>query len=119
MLTRDGNHDYLVSLKNLLEENGIPSVIQGTETARMIIPTFLLEPTLWVYFDEQFEDASRLIIDNEHVVTTGISIEDFYNNQPNKKEQNSIFVNELGNLAAYVILVILIMVVITAILAAQ
>lgn len=45
MLTRNENTGYLTDLKDLLEENGIPSVIHGAETARMIIPAFLLEPT--------------------------------------------------------------------------
>jgi hypothetical protein len=40
----------------------------------MIIPRFLLEPTLWVYLDDQFDDALKLIENPDHEATTGIDI---------------------------------------------
>ena len=75
MLIRDGDKQYLISLKERLEENGIPAVIQGEDTARMTIPAFLLEPTLWVYLDEQFEDAVQLINNPDYQVTSAIDVE--------------------------------------------
>lgn len=106
MLIRDSSVEYLESLQVQLEDNGIPSVIQGTETARMITSKVLFEPSLWVYLDDQFEDAAKLIANPEHRVTTGIDLEDFYASQPDQKEMNTAVNNALGNLAAYVVLFI-------------
>lgn len=78
MLTRDGNKARLESLKELLENKGIPAVIQGENTARMIIPFLVFEPTLWVYLDEQFEDATSLMKNPDHKVLTGIDVDEFY-----------------------------------------
>jgi len=113
MLTRDSSVDYLNSLKQRLEENGIPAVIQGKETARMIIPAFMLEPTLWVFLDGQYEDAAKLIMDPDHQVTTGIDVAAFYENQPDQQELNAAVNNTLGNMAAYVVLFIILVFVVT------
>ncbi len=87
MLTRDSDHQYLIELKNRLEENGIPSVIQGENTARMIIPFFLLQPTLWVCVDKQFEDAVQLMDNPNHVVNLKIDMEEFYKVQPTEAQK--------------------------------
>lgn len=104
---------YLLTLKEKLEENGIPAVIHGDNTARMIIPAFLLEPTLWVYLDEQFEDAVKLIDDPNHEVTTGIDVEDFYTREVTPDEQskalNQVLV-DFGLSAAFIALVMFILV---------
>lgn len=86
MLIRDEDRQYLQSLKERLEENGIPSFVQGEETARMIVPV-LLRPTLWVYIDDQFDDALELIHNPDHVVRIRIDVEEFYKLQPPEREQ--------------------------------
>jgi hypothetical protein len=96
MIIEDGNLIYLESLRERFEENGIPAVIQGTETARMITPTTLVDPTLWVYLNEQFEDALQLIKNPSHMVATSIDVEQFYSSQPSEEEQSS----RLNNLVA-------------------
>jgi len=103
MLTRNGNKEYLESLKQRLEENGIPAVIQGTETARMIFPTFIFEPTLWVYLNHQFEDAKNLINNPDYEATTGIDIEAFYANQPDQEALNTEVTNLVFSAAVYVL----------------
>ncbi|MES9990405.1 MAG: DUF2007 domain-containing protein [Candidatus Thiodiazotropha sp.] len=112
MLTRNADVHSLQTHKDLLEANGIPSVIQGAETARMIIPRFLLEPTLWVYIDDQLEDALKLMDDPDHVVTTGIDIADFYANQPNEDELRTQVTNTIGNIFVIVLLVAIVVFVI-------
>ncbi|MCU7850876.1 MAG: DUF2007 domain-containing protein [Candidatus Thiodiazotropha sp. (ex Monitilora ramsayi)] len=115
MLTRNSNIFYLESLKERLEANGIPTVIQGTETARMIIPRFLLEPTLWVYLDGQLEDALKLIDDPDHEVTTGIDIADFYTKQPSEDDLRAEVTHTIGNIFAIVLFVALVVFVLTKI----
>ena len=46
MLTKSTDIVHLQVLKNLLEANGIPAVIKGENTARMISPFLMTEPTL-------------------------------------------------------------------------
>lgn len=107
MLIRNGDRGYLASLKERLEDNGIPVVILGEETARMIIPKFLLEPTLWVYIDEQFKDALKLMDDPEHVVTTKIDIEKFYASSLSETAQKKALNEGLKHIAIYIGAVIL------------
>jgi hypothetical protein len=108
MLTRNGNKEYLNSLKEILEKNGIPAVIQGIETARMIIPTVIFEPSLWIYINGQLEDARNLIINPDHYVTTGIDIEEFYSSQLTEEEQSTQLNNVLASIAVYALLGILV-----------
>ncbi len=86
MLTRDSDRQYLIELKQRLEENGIPAVIQGENAARMIVP-ILLQPTLWVCVDEQFEDAVCLMDNPDHQVSSKIDMEEFYAMQPSAEQQ--------------------------------
>ena len=106
MLTRDSNEGYLKSLMEILAENGIPANIQGTETARMLTRRVVFEPSLWVYLNEQFEDAVNLINDPNYKVTTGIDIEDFYAQQPSEEEQNTAAFNFIVNASAYALVAI-------------
>jgi hypothetical protein len=87
MLLKDGEMEGLRMLKQRLEENGIPSFIQGADTARMIIPVFLIRPTLWIYIDEQYGDALELIQNPDHVVRNGVDVEAFYELQPPERDQ--------------------------------
>lgn len=109
MLTRDGDQSYLESLMELLESNGIPASIQGTETARMITPRVVAEPSLWIYLNEQFEDAVNLINAPNYKVTAGIDVEEFYSNQPSDKDLNTQLFNLIVRGSAYVLVGILAM----------
>ena len=102
MIARDGSNLHLLELKERLEDNGIPAVIHGENTARMFIPFFLFQPTLWIYRDEQYEDASQLIVNSEHTVKTKINVEAFYKEQPNEVEQRNELNAALIHLALFV-----------------
>jgi len=78
LLTKSSDTSYLHTLKGLLEENGIPTSISGENTARMITPFLMTQPGLWVYLDEQFEEASKLINNHEYIVVNKINVEEFY-----------------------------------------
>ena len=83
---------YLQSLKDLLEANGIPAIIQGENTARMVTPFILTEPSLWVYFDEQVNEAIKLIDNPEYEVSTKVDIAEFYNKK-NKSNPNNALIH--------------------------
>ena len=109
MLMSDSSVAHLESLKNRLEESGIPACIQRRESARMIIPATLVAPTLWVYLDEQFEDASKLIHDPAHIVMTGVDVAFFYESQPNDSEMSESLNATLIYMAFAVLAVIVVM----------
>lgn len=89
MLTRDSDTHYLYGLKDRLERHGIPAVVQGEETARMIIPRFGFQPTLWVYIDEQYEEAIKLIENPEYKVQAPVDIEVFREMEPDETVKRS------------------------------
>ncbi len=65
-------------LKDLLETNGIPATINGENTARMITPFIMTEPSLWIYLDEQIDDALRLLENPDYEVMNKVDMDDFY-----------------------------------------
>jgi hypothetical protein len=102
MLTRNVDQKYLASIKKRLEINGIPAVIQGKETARMSYHKFLHEPTLWIYIDDQFEDAVKLMDNPDHSVTTGIDIGEFYELANSETVQKNALNAGLKQIAIYI-----------------
>ncbi len=107
MLTRDDDKEYLASLKAKLEESGIPAVVHGEDTARMVFHKYLLEPTLWIYIDEQFEDAVKLMENPNHVVTTGIDMDEFCKITNSKTHQQQAFNEAVKQIAITIGIVML------------
>jgi len=77
LITKSADTSYLHIMRSLLEENGIPAVIHGVDTARMITP-FITQASLWVYLDEQADEAANLVNNNEYIVINKIDIGEFY-----------------------------------------
>ena len=64
--------------KELLEANGIPALINGENTARAITPFLMTEPSLWVYLDEQLDEAVKLMDDPDYEVVNKVDMAEFY-----------------------------------------
>ena len=77
-LTKSTDIVHLHLLKDLLEANGIPAVVKGENTARMVSPFLMTEPSLWVYLDEQVAEAEKLILDPSYEVENRIDVDEFY-----------------------------------------
>ena len=77
-LTKSTDIIHLQLLKDLLEANGIPAVIKGENTARMISPFLMTEPSLWVYLDDQEDEAQKLILDPDYEVQSKVDVDEFY-----------------------------------------
>ena len=77
-LTKSNDLTHLHGLRILLEANGIPAVVSGENTARMVSPFLMTEPSLWIYIDEQAAEAEKLILDPDYEVQGGIDVEEFY-----------------------------------------
>ncbi|MEJ1297225.1 MAG: hypothetical protein RPU64_16995 [Candidatus Sedimenticola sp. (ex Thyasira tokunagai)] len=102
MLTRDSDTHYLNDLRWRLERNGIPAVVQGEDTARMIIPRFGFQPTLWVYFDEQYHEAVQLIENPEYIVKAPIDMDEFKKMQPRGHQKRNELNAALIHLLLYI-----------------
>jgi hypothetical protein len=115
LLAKNGDVQYLQSLRQRLEENGIPATIQGENTARMLVPSVAFEPTLWVYIDEQYAEARELLGDPEHVVSNRVDVSSFYANLPSESEQRELLsgaFHHMGMVAGVLVLVILFLLII-------
>ena len=77
-LTKSTDIIHLQVLKDLLEANGIPAVIKGENTARMVSPFLMTEPSLWVFLDEQWAEAEKLILDPDYEVRNRVDVDEFY-----------------------------------------
>jgi len=78
LITKNTDTGYLHTLKGLLEANGIPATINGENTARMITPFLMTQPGLWIYLDEQLNEALNLVNNNEYTVINKVDVEEFY-----------------------------------------
>ena len=97
LLTKSPDLVHLHVLKELLETNGIPAVVKGENTARMISPFLMTEPSLWVYLDEQQIEAERLILDPDYEVENKIDVNEFYRVTREVSENPKQLYNELLN----------------------
>jgi len=100
-------------LKDLLETNGIPALINGENTARIITPFLMTEPSLWVYLDEQRDEALRLIEDPDYEVVNKVDMIEFYkvaDTVTDKPESLNTALVYLGATMAVVLLVLFVLV---------
>lgn len=66
-------------IKNLLESKGIPANITGQEAYHLQLAALVSRPlAVWVYMDEQLNDAKTCLDNPEHVVRNAVNIENFY-----------------------------------------
>ena len=78
LVTKSTDTSYLHTLKGLLEANGIPATINGENIALMITPFLMTQPSLWIYLDEQLDEAINLVNNNNYTVINKVDVEQFY-----------------------------------------
>jgi hypothetical protein len=110
MLISNSDITYLQELRVRLESNGIPAVIQGEDTARMILPRFGFQPTLWVFVDEQYNEAMALIENPDYEVEVPIDTETFNALEPDeyqkRRQLNAALIHLMLYLGVIMLLVI-------------
>ena len=109
LVTKSTDVNHLHILKDLLEANGIPAVIKGANTARMITPFLMTEPSLWVYLDEQHSDAEKLVLDPDYEVGNSIDVDEFYLATREVAEETGPLNDALLNLGAGVAAVLFVL----------
>ena len=53
-------------------------MIKGDNIARMITPFLTTAPSLWVYLDDQLDEAEALILDPDYQVVNGVDMGEFH-----------------------------------------
>lgn len=113
LVTNSTDVSYLHILKEVLETNGIPAIVNGENTARMITPFALTGPSLWVYLDYQHDEAIMLINDPEYQVIDKVDVNEFYtltkNTSDTRYSLNDAFIH-LGITMTFVVLGMLVLI---------
>ena len=111
LILEDNDIFYLQALKNLLESNGIPVAINGAHSVRVVTPFLINQQSLWVYVDNQLEEAIKLIDNPEYEVKNKVNITEF-NHQKKKLNPNEALVHFVLTLCGviaglYIIIIVL------------
>ena len=78
-------------IKHLLEDKGIPANITGQASYHLHLAAMVSRPlAIWVYVDEQIDDAKALVNNPEHVVYNAINIEYFYTQMEQLANQDTM-----------------------------
>lgn len=107
---RGSDTEDLYVLRNLLESNGIPVFISGEDTGRLL-PFLLSKPDLWIYLDEQYDEAVRLIENPEYEVKNKVDVETFYRLTHDPLNRSSSGNSAFISLAAYLGVIIVVLLV--------
>jgi hypothetical protein len=102
-------HGELIALRDLLEANGIPAVIQADDTGRMITPLLTRGQTLWVYIDSQADEARALLENPGHVVANPVDVDNFYETTRDIRDDLSVMNRVMIHLGLLVVLILLFM----------
>jgi len=89
LVTRGMQLNDLIALRDMLEANGIPAVIQDDNTARMITPVTTMGQGLWIYIDSQENEARALLENPDHEVANPVDIKAFYEASRNITDDRS------------------------------
>ena len=64
--------------KAILELAGIPVMISGENFSGLRLPFFPNNLGVFIYLDEQYNDAQKVIADPNYMAESAIDVEDFY-----------------------------------------
>mgnify|MGYP000163892191 FL=1 len=102
-------HGELIALRDLLEANGIPAMIQSDDTGRMLTPFLTRGQSLWIYIDNQEDEARALLEDPEHVVANPVDVEAFYELTRDIRDDPSVMNRVMIHLGITVGLILILM----------
>ena len=78
LLCRANSLEKANELKASLEMAGIPAMISGENFSALRIPLFPNNHGVFIYLDEQYNDAQKVIADPNYMAESAIDVEDFY-----------------------------------------
>ena len=84
-------------MKHLLDENGIPAFVSNEDTNRMI-PIGIAKASLWVYIDEQYDEAMLLLKDPDYEVINKVDMETFHELENSMEDSKTSLVGALRDL---------------------
>ena len=97
LLSSSSDSQYLTSMKHLLDENGIPAFVSNEDTNRMI-PIGIAKASLWVYIDEQYDEAMCLLKDPDYVVINKVDMDSFHELENTMQEEKTSLVGALRDI---------------------
>lgn len=113
LITKSTDTSHLYVLKELLEANGIPAIVKGENTARVITPFIMTEPGLWIYIDDQYDEARILVHNPDYEVIHKVDMDEFKelarNVTENPSNLNAVLIN-LGFTMGLVLLGMLVLI---------
>lgn len=107
IITRSTDTGHLNILKALLEDNGIPAFLSGENTARILTPYLMTEPGLWVYFDDQLNEAIKLVNNPDYQVINKLDVRKFYLDSKNLTDKPSAMNDTLIRLGLYLVTIMM------------
>ena len=108
LLTSSSDSQYLASMKHLLDENGIPAFVSNEDTNRMI-PIGIAKASLWVYIDDQFDEAKQLLKDPDYEVINKVDMDTFHELESSMKEGTTSLVGALRDLLIRGVVLLMVM----------
>lgn len=70
--------DEANQIKDKLESAGIPVMISGENVSRIQLPFLSNNLAVFIYINNQYDDAMALIKDEQHQVTSAVDVDAFY-----------------------------------------
>lgn len=98
--------DEANEIKNRLENAGIPVMISGENVSRIQLPFLSNNLGVFIYINNQYDDAMALIKDNNHKVTSSIDVDAFYK-VVESKEMKRYLDNKTNQMIAGLFLVVM------------
>ena len=108
LLTSSSDSQYLASMKHLLDENGIPAFVSNEDTNRMI-PIGIAKASLWVYIDDQYDEAKQLLNDPDYEVINKVNMDTFHELESSMKEGTTSLVGALRDLLIRGVVLLMVM----------
>jgi len=81
-------------LVNILEDNGVPAILNSNELENR--GTHIPEGyEVWIYINDQYSEARKLIADNNHEIKNPVDINEFYKKIESHEANENL--NEIKN----------------------
>ena len=109
LLYRANSLEEANELKASLEMAGIPAMISGENFSALRIPLFPNNLGVFIYLDEQYNDALQVMDNPEFIPETAVDTEEFYQLQDSEEFRHKIntgYLTILGWLISFILLLI-------------
>jgi len=108
LVTKSNDPNALYETKEFLELNGIPAMLSDENITNKGMSYAKGESGLWVYLDEQFDEALKLVSDPSYQVVNKVDVDVFYATANLNKKKTHKKLIQLATLGIVILLVLFI-----------